>query len=66
MVGLAAFIVGIFALVWSLVIASVSLAFLLALLIPLLVLCIVFRIGFGLMRLAAMFMLLCIVAVWLI
>jgi hypothetical protein len=66
MLGLAGFIGGIFALVGSVVVGSVAVALLFALLIPLLVFCILFRIGFALMRFAAMLVLLCVVVVWLL
>jgi hypothetical protein len=66
MLGLAAFIGGVFALLGSVVLASVTVALLFALLIPLLIFCLFFRIGFALMRFAAMFVLVCFVAVWLI
>jgi hypothetical protein len=66
MLGLAAFLAGIFALIWSVVIASVGLVLIFACLVPLLILCLFFRFGFALMRATGVFVLLCIVAVWLI
>jgi hypothetical protein len=66
MLGLVAFIVGIFALIGSAVAASVALALVFALLLPLLILGLFFRVSFALMRFAAMFVVLCFVAVWLI
>ncbi len=66
MLELAIFFGGIFALAWSLVVASVGLALLFALLVPVLIFCLLFRIGFALMKVAAFFVLLCFVAVWLI
>jgi hypothetical protein len=66
MVGLFAFVAGIFALVWSVVIASVGIALVFALLIPLMVVFLVFRIGFALMRVAAVFLLVCVAAAWLL
>ena len=64
MLGLLAFIGGIFALIWSLVFASVGLALFAAFLVPLLIFCLIFRIGFALMRVAVVLVLFCFVAAW--
>jgi hypothetical protein len=63
MSGLLGLIFGLFALVWAVVFTAVGLAALFALLIPLLILGIFFRVGLGLMRVAAVIMLLCVVAI---
>ena len=62
MLGLAAFIGGIFALVWAVTAASLGLVLLFAFLLPLLVFFLLFRLGFALMKVAAVFVLLCFAA----
>lgn len=66
MLGLLAFIGGLFALVWTTVVASVGLVILFVLLLPLLIVALFFRIGFVFLKVVAAFVLLSFVCAWLI
>jgi hypothetical protein len=66
MLGLAALFCGIFALIGSVAVASLTMALLFAFLAPLLIFSLFLRVGFALLRFGVALMLICFVAVWMI